>query len=422
MQPLTKSFQNVMNPMGFSNQNMMNLLPANNNLNMMNQMTNYSQQNPMMPMGIMNSPQMNNQACYSEGNMIQMNNNMNIMTNNNMGIKSMNNIMMPMNSNSMNNQNNYFNQNNMNVNLNSNSYQNLNQNINSMNQNINNMNQGSNVNMNSMNNINQNLNNINQDMNQNINDNINDNPINNFLMNNPNINVPKETIYNEPINYQVSEETKKLLNNNEISRGKLISNLTSVSPTLQCSICLDLVMDPVECKNCSKLFCKYCIDNWLKNNNECPNKHIFEKKEELDEWIKVALGKIFLKCPFKGCCSDFAYKYWKNHVKKCNCKLRGCIKLNDNDAIEGDGGELFSWKPIQFFVKDIHGNNHLFVLPLSTTVKELKEKLEEKTGFKVEAQYLSCNGKPMNDNKLLEFYGILPNQTILQLGRLKGGS
>ena len=226
----------------------------------------------------------------------------------------------------------------------------MNQNINiNMNQNINNMNLYANQNMNNINNINQNfnymnpnLNNMNQDINQNINNinNFNANPINNnnlnslndnqliFGMNNLNltINVPKETVYNEPINYQVSEETVKLLNSNEISRGELISNQTSVSPTLQCPICRDLVMNPVECKNCSKLFCKYCIDNWLKNTNQCPNKHIFEKKEELDDWIKIALGKIFLKCPFKGCRSDYAYKYWKAHVKKCIFKIKGCKK------------------------------------------------------------------------------------------------
>ena len=72
-------------------------------------------------------------------------------------------------------------------------------------------------------------------------------------------------------------------------------------------------------------------------------------------------------------------------------------------------------------MKDIHGKNLTFILPLSTTVKELKEKLEEKTGFKVEAQRLSCNGKEMENNKMLEFYGLQNDQTIVQLARLKGG-
>ena len=82
----------------------------------------------------------------------------------------------------------------------------------------------------------------------------------------------------------------------------------------------------------------------------------------------------------------------------------------------------FEWESIQFFVKDINGKSHIFVLPLSTTVKELKEKLEIKTGFKVEDQRLTCNGKTMENNKLLEYYGLQPNQTIMQITRLKGGN
>ena len=65
----------------------------------------------------------------------------------------------------------------------------------------------------------------------------------------------------------------------ELTRTNLVvSSNTKVSPTLQCSICLDLVMEPVECTNCSKLFCKECIEGWLKNSKDCPNKHIFLKK------------------------------------------------------------------------------------------------------------------------------------------------
>ena len=170
-------------------------------------------------------------------------------------------------------------------------------NMNTMNNNNNNNmmnNQYMNANNNYMYN-NMNMNNINNNMNSN---NLNENLLINKF-NNLDLNKYKETLYKEKTNYKVSEATKLILQNNEINRGKLVANMTAVSPTLQCSICLDLVMTPVECGNCSKLFCKNCIENWLKTANECPNKHPFVKKEELDEWIKKALGKIFLKCPYK---------------------------------------------------------------------------------------------------------------------------
>ena len=61
-------------------------------------------------------------------------------------------------------------------------------------------------------------------------------------------------------------------------------------------------------------------------------------------------------------------------------------------------------------------------MPLNTTVKELKEKLEEKSGFKAEDQHLICNGKTMEDERMLEFYGVQNNNTIFQTQRLKGGN
>ena len=109
------------------------------------------------------------------------------------------------------------------------------------------------------------------------------------------------------------------------------------------------------------------------------------------------------------------------HVKKCKCKSKGVIKINDVETTYEDD-EPFIWEKVQFFVNDIHGRTHTFMLPLSTTVRELKEKLEEKTGFKVEAQRLTCNGKEMDNPKMLEFYEIQKDQTINQLARLKGGN
>ena len=203
----------------------------------------------------------------------------------------------------------------------------------------------------------------------------------------------------------------------ELTRTNLVvSSNTKESPTLQCSICLDLVMEPVECENCSKLFCKECIEGWFKNSTNCPNKHIFLKKSKLDDWVKPALDRIFLKCPFQHCTGSYAHSQWKNHLKKCVSNKKGYKTINTPT-----GDEIFEWKEVQFFVKDINNKNHTFILPLSTTVQELKEKLKQKTGFAVNAQRLSCNGKNMMDDKMLEYYGVQANTTIVQLARLLGG-
>ena len=202
----------------------------------------------------------------------------------------------------------------------------------------------------------------------------------------------------------------------DLTRTNLVVCKKVLSPTLQCSICLDLVMSPVECSHCLNLYCKECITNWLEKSSECPKKHKFEKKEALDDWIQPALNKIFIKCPYDGCGLNYAYSTWANHIKVCNCKPQGI-----NRGTPGNDDEIFSWKEVQFFVKDLNNRTHTFNLPLNTTVKELKEKLKEKTGMDVETQRLICKGKNMDDNRMLEYYDIQANTTIYQLARLNGG-
>ena len=257
------------------------------------------------------------------------------------------------------------------------------------------------------------------------NNNINPNNFNeNILINDfigPGLNDSNISIYTENSNSKISEDSKLILEDNNIRRIDLISSIGVISPTFECKICCDLVMNPVECENCSKLFCQNCINNWLKNSNKCPNKHQFAKKQELDDWIKKEISKIFIKCPYIGCNSNYAYKHWTRHVKKCICKNNGIQKLNFDESIESNDNS-FKYEIVQFFVKDIYNKTHTFRLALSTTVKELKLFLEEKTGLKVESQRLSCNGKTMDDGKMLEFYRLQNGQVIFQLSRLLGGN
>lgn len=235
--------------------------------------------------------------------------------------------------------------------------------------------------------------------------------INDFI--DPSLNESNISMYTENSDSKVSDDSKLILEDINIKRKDLVVNIGNISPSFECVICYDLVMSPVECENCSKLFCKNCINNWLKRSDKCPNKHQFVKKQELDDWIKKEISKIFIKCPYSGCGNNFAYKNWTRHVKICICK--------NNEKIEGHDVP-FKWEVIQFFVKDIYNKTHTFRLPLSTTVKELKIYLQEKTGLKVESQRLSCNGKIMDDQKMLEFYRLQNGQIIFQLSRLLGGN
>ena len=38
-----------------------------------------------------------------------------------------------------------------------------------------------------------------------------------------------------------------------------------------CPVCMKLLFDPIECKNCENAFCTPCINSWLKRSkDECP--------------------------------------------------------------------------------------------------------------------------------------------------------
>ena len=205
---------------------------------------------------------------------------------------------------------------------------------------------------------------------------------------------------------------------NELTRTSLITNPNEITQTLHCPICLDLIMAPIECHECSKLFCKDCINNWLNNspNKECPNKHRFIKKSSIDEWAQKALQKIYLKCPYKTCESEYAYSLWPNHVKVCPAKIKG-VK---GETERGDD-DIYKDKDIQFFVRDLQNRSYVFNLPISTTIKELKERIKDKTGINARDQRLIGNGKNLEDNKTLEFYYIQNNSNISLVMRLKGG-
>ena len=64
-----------------------------------------------------------------------------------------------------------------------------------------------------------------------------------------------------------------------IPDNRLVNGDASQEEILQCKICLNIGFDPIECVGCENLFCKSCIQDWLKKHNECPFKCPGEFKE-----------------------------------------------------------------------------------------------------------------------------------------------
>lgn len=104
----------------------------------------------------------------------------------------------------------------------------------------------------------------------------------------------------------------------------------SMGSELICSICLEIVLNPVMCAGCENLFCKSCIDILLTKTNRCPNKCIFQEKDK-NRMLKNILSKIEFRCMFhnNGCKTLIPYTDFIKHVNTCEygmfkCSSNGC--------------------------------------------------------------------------------------------------
>ena len=108
---------------------------------------------------------------------------------------------------------------------------------------------------------------------------------------------------------------------------------------LECAICLNVLKNPVSCsdeKNCH-YFCKECIDEYLKEKNECPTcKTNFEYK--INNRLDNVLEKLNFKCFFQneGCDYIMPYTEYLNHINNCkyNNSTYGCNVMKYNYTLK----------------------------------------------------------------------------------------
>lgn len=111
-----------------------------------------------------------------------------------------------------------------------------------------------------------------------------------------------------------------------INQELLSDNHKSIGTELICTICLEIVFDPVMCSNCENLFCKVCIKRLLSKTNKCPNQCQFSEKEK-NIMLKKLLNRIEFKCMyFKcGCTALVSYADFLNHINKCDYGVFQCM-------------------------------------------------------------------------------------------------
>ena len=96
-----------------------------------------------------------------------------------------------------------------------------------------------------------------------------------------------------------------------------------------CSICLNLVWNPIDCSKCQNIFCKYCIDIIKKEKKySCPLCRKLFKSSNCKALKKIFEG-IKIKCANSSCKEYPNYSDYVEHLKNCqyrkyHCSNEGC--------------------------------------------------------------------------------------------------
>lgn len=115
---------------------------------------------------------------------------------------------------------------------------------------------------------------------------------------------------------------------------------TTFSDIIECKICSGVVVDPVSCQLCDNIFCKTCINDWLKRkNSECPFRCKYQEFQ-IRPTTKNMIHKIKLYCSNKlaGCQEILDYEFYFKHLNLCEFNQYECIGCN----LKGQKNELRS--------------------------------------------------------------------------------
>lgn len=108
-----------------------------------------------------------------------------------------------------------------------------------------------------------------------------------------------------------------------------IVNPDKILDQLLCPICKNLFWDPVQTR-CQHLFCKYCINEWIKRSPKCPTCRAFSPNVKHCEIISKVIKEIKIKCQNKGCKETPTYSNYITHLKKCSYRQYECLSEGCN--------------------------------------------------------------------------------------------
>ena len=88
--------------------------------------------------------------------------------------------------------------------------------------------------------------------------------------------------------------------------------------SVECPLCLGILINPVMCMNCQNVYCKKCVDSWSKKDDKCPNRCTNPNYQRSLSKNEI-LSKLKFQC--NGCKKEIQYENVENHKKICCSEL-----------------------------------------------------------------------------------------------------
>lgn len=90
------------------------------------------------------------------------------------------------------------------------------------------------------------------------------------------------------------------------------STYKSTKDQIFCYICHEILIKPVMCMTCQKVFCKKCIEKWINIKNFCPNKCTYYPEYKNSIIVGNILSKLNFNC--KDCGQIINYEKMEKHI------------------------------------------------------------------------------------------------------------
>ena len=117
-----------------------------------------------------------------------------------------------------------------------------------------------------------------------------------------------------------------------------------VGHTLHCGVCMNVLKDPVMCRQNEHLYCRACITPHLMNSQTCPTclePLTVETLSQAPRGIRSLLAELKIRCEFydRGCREFIELENLESHLRDCGfapavCSNEGCrLEVNQRDLL-----------------------------------------------------------------------------------------